>query len=53
METTWDNIDRFGAIAQAINRIPHDQMTVGMGFKLRHNPEYCVRCKAQIASLEL
>ena len=53
MESEWENSDRFGAIAQAISRVPHDQVPIGLGFKLRHNPASCVHCKAQIASLEL
>jgi hypothetical protein len=53
MEDSWNNGDRFGAIAQAIGRLPHDQTPLGLGFKLTHNPTTCVRCKADIASLEL
>lgn len=53
MEDSWNNSDRFAAIAQAIGRVPHDQTPIGLGFKLRHNPATCVHCKAQIASLEL
>ena len=53
MEDHWDNSDRFGAIAQAIARIPHEQIPTGLGFKLIHNPTSCVHCKARIASLEL
>lgn len=53
MEDSWNNSDRFAAIAQAIARTPHDQTPIGIGFKLRHNPSTCVHCKATIASLEL
>lgn len=53
MEDTWNNSDRHGAIAQALGRLPHDQTPIGIGFKLRHNPSTCVRCKADIANLEL
>lgn len=53
MEATWDNSDRFGAIGAAISRVPHDQVPIGLGFKLRHNPASCTHCKAQIAALEL
>lgn len=53
MEDSWDNSDRFHAISLAIGRVPHDQVPIGMGFKLRHNPTTCVPCKAQIAMLEL
>lgn len=53
MESSWENSDRFGAIGAAIGRVPHDQVPIGLGFKLRHNPASCVHCKAQIAALEL
>lgn len=53
MEDNWNNSDRHAAVAQAIARLPHDQTPIGLGFKLRHNPTTCVRCKAEIANLEL
>lgn len=53
MEAQWDNSDRFAAISQAIDRVPHSQVGIGLGFQLRHNPASCVHCKAQIAILEL
>lgn len=53
MEDSWENSDRFGAIGDAISRVPHTQVPIGLGFKLRHNPASCVHCKAQIAALEL
>ena len=31
----------------------HDEIPIGMGFKLRHNPSSCRRCKANIALLEI
>lgn len=53
METSWDNPARFNAIFSVIDRLPHDQAPMGMGFKLIHNPATCIRCKAQIALLEM
>jgi len=53
MEESWNNLDRIGAINQALYKLPHDQEPIGMGFKLRHNPTTCIRCRATIAILEL
>lgn len=53
MESSWENSDRFAAISAAIAMVPHAQVPIGLGFKLRHNPASCIHCKAQIAALEL
>ncbi len=53
MEDEWNNVSRFGAINQALYRLPHDQEPIGIGFKLRHSPATCIRCRANIALLEL
>lgn len=53
MDDVWDNRTRFASIHEALNRIPHDQTALGLGFKLTHNPQSCVRCRAYIATLEL
>lgn len=53
MDDVWNNQTRFGSIHEALNRIPHDQTALGLGFKLTHNPQSCVRCRAYIATLEL
>ena len=53
MDTTFDNGLRFSAIFEAINSIPHDQSSVGLGFQLRHNPGTCRKCRAQLAAFEL
>lgn len=53
MEMEWNNLARIGAIHQALYRLPHDQEPIGIGFKLRHNPTNCIRCRANIATLEL
>jgi hypothetical protein len=53
MEQTWNNHNRFNAVFLAINQMHHDQTPIGIGFKLRHDPTQCVRCKANIAALEL
>jgi hypothetical protein len=53
MEDTWENHNRFNAIFWAIGSMHHDQMPIGIGFKLRHDPTQCMRCKANIAALEL
>jgi hypothetical protein len=53
MDAIWDNSTRFYAINEALHRIPHDQTAIGLGFRLRHNPTTCMRCRATIASLEL
>ena len=49
----WNHTLRFASIHEAINRIPHDQTAMGMGFNLTHNPESCVRCRAFLATNEL
>lgn len=53
MDDVWDNRTRFASIHEALNRIPHDQTALGLGFKLSHNPQSCSRCRAYIATLEL
>jgi len=53
MDESWNHDDRIGAINQALYRIPHDQEPIGLGFKMRHNPTSCIRCRATIAILEL
>lgn len=53
MDQTWDITDRFQAINEVIARAHHDQIPIGLGFKLRHNPSACSRCRANIAALEL
>ncbi len=53
MEAIWDDLARVNAVNEALNRLPHDQIPIGLGFKLRHNPTYCTKCKAGIAVLEL
>ena len=53
MESNWDNPQRIGVLFEVIGRLPHDQMPRGMGFSLSHNPTSCLRCKANIALLEL
>jgi hypothetical protein len=53
MDSVWDNSTRFFAINDAINRLHHDETAIGLGFRLRHNPANCHRCRATIAALEL
>jgi len=53
MEESWNNVDRFNAINSALVMVPHQQDPIGLGFRLRHDPTKCVRCKALIAVLEL
>lgn len=53
MEDVWDNSSRFNCINEAIGRLPHDQIPIGIGFRLRHDPTKCIRCKAFISALEL
>jgi hypothetical protein len=53
MDQVWDNSSRFYAINEAIARLHHDESAIGLGFKLRHNPTSCFKCRATIASLEL
>lgn len=53
MDDVWDTDTRINAIHQVINRTPHDQTPVGIGFKLVHSPTVCIRCRANIAILEL
>lgn len=53
MDDVWDNLSRFRSIHEALNRLSHDEIAVGLGFKLTHNPANCIRCRANIAALEL
>lgn len=53
MDDVWDNSTRFAAINLALSSVPHDQIALGLGFRLTHNPSSCRRCRANIASLEL
>jgi len=53
MENSWENEDRVNAVMVAVGNLPHDQSPIGIGFKLRHDPTSCRRCKANIAILEL
>jgi hypothetical protein len=53
MDKEWGNPQRIGALFELIGRQHHDQMPVGMGFNLRHNPGSCIRCRANTALLEL
>jgi len=53
MESSWGNPERIGALMELIGMQHHDQIPIAMGFKLRHNPASCRRCKANIALLEL
>lgn len=41
-----ENEDRINGVLFALNRMPHDQTTVGIGFKLIHDPTKCARCIA-------
>lgn len=49
----WGNIERVQAVQYALSALPHEQTAVGMGFKLTHDPARCVRCRANIAILEI
>lgn len=49
----WGNTERIVAIQVALDTMPHYQTSVGMGFKLIHDPARCNRCRASIALLEL
>lgn len=49
----WNHQTRVGSIFEALSRLNHDQLAVGMGFKLVHNPERCTLCRAMIATGEL
>lgn len=53
MDSEWTNESRYGAIIQALYRLPHDQEPTGIGFKLRHSPTTCTRCRANIAANEM
>lgn len=53
MEREWDNRARFDSINFALSLLAHDQAPIGLGFRLRHDPTKCPRCKATIAVLEL
>lgn len=49
----WGNDQRLESIQQALQNVPHNQTSVGLGFKLNHNPTNCQRCRAEISLLEL
>lgn len=49
----WGTNERVEAIKQAIERVPHDQKVMGIGFALSHDPTKCYRCRADISLLEL
>lgn len=49
----WGNPERVQAIQNALAATPHNQMAVGLGFKLAHSPTSCLRCRADIALLEI
>lgn len=49
----WNNEDRIASIFEALRRVPHDQEALGLGFRLSHDPQRCVRCRAYISTLEL
>lgn len=49
----WGNDERIKAIQYALSTIQHEQTAVGIGFKLHHDPARCVRCRAEIATLEI
>lgn len=53
MDAVWNNESRFNALTIALSRLSHDQTAIGLGFKLRHSPTSCARCRANIAVLEL
>lgn len=53
MDSEWNHESRYGAIIQALYRLPHDQEPIGIGFKLRHSPTTCTRCRANIAAAEM
>lgn len=53
MDAEWGNPQRIGVLFEAIGRLHHDQMPRGLGFNLSHNPAACLRCRANIALLEL
>lgn len=53
MDSVWNNQTRLDAITIALSRLPHDQVAIGLGFKLRHNPTSCARCRGNISVLEL
>jgi hypothetical protein len=53
MNEGWDNKARFDSINIALSMVPHDQTAIGLGFRLRHDPTKCPRCRATIALLEL
>lgn len=50
---TITNVDRINAVIFALNRLPHDQVAVGLGFKLKHNPQRCARCIAFTCLMQL
>jgi hypothetical protein len=49
----WGMPERLAAIRIALDLLPHAQTPIGMGYKLSHQPTNCVRCRAEIALLEL
>lgn len=52
-ERTWGTKERLDSIQRIIERTPHDQIAVGAGFSLIHNPEKCARCIANTATVEI
>lgn len=49
----WEMPERIAAIRIALDLLPHAQTPIGMGYKLTHQPTNCVRCRAEIALLEI
>jgi len=49
----WGHSERVQAIQNALASMPHNQTPVGIGFKLTHSPTNCLRCRADIALLEI
>lgn len=40
------NEDRVNAVIIALERLPHDQSAIGIGFDLKHDARKCARCIA-------
>ena len=49
----WGTTERVRAVKDALTMLPHNQTPTGLGFTLQHSPSNCLRCRAEIAILEL